>query len=118
MKAYPEMMVNRRASLRQSGAMDPRQRSVLVAPVAGRSCRNGACGTGLQLEKSYPGAGSTEADGADGLRSVLFFRFQKSKCPDKSGHLLLAGADCVFTQSVISRFFDLLENLCTFFRIL
>ncbi|WP_235369365.1 hypothetical protein, partial [Pseudomonas fluorescens] len=35
--------------------------------------------------------------------------FRKAKCPDKSGHLLLAGADCVFTQPVLCRAF-----LCRF----
>lgn len=85
--------------------MDLRQRAIFAAPVEGRSRRNGACGAGLQLEKGYPGAGSEKIDDADGLRGPLFFSFQKNKCPDKSGHLFLTGADCVFTQSVDGRFF-------------
>ncbi|WP_206542464.1 hypothetical protein, partial [Pseudomonas lactis] len=53
--------------------------------------------TGLQLEKSYPGAGSAKTDGTDGLRGPFIiqisdfrfqisdFRFQKSKMPRQVG---------------------------------
>ncbi|WP_218571107.1 hypothetical protein, partial [Pseudomonas sp. G(2018)] len=36
--------------------------------------------------------------------------FRKAKCPDKSGHLLLAGADCVFTQPASAGFFICRSN--------
>jgi len=41
--------------------------------------------TGLQLEKGYPDAGSTEADGTDGLRSPLFSDFRKANAPTCRG---------------------------------
>ena len=88
--------------------MSLRQQPVLVAPVAGRSCRNGACGTGLQLEKGYPGAGSTEADGADGLRRLLFFRFQKANAPTSRGICFWPGL-IVFSHSLQGRLFLCLE---------
>ncbi|SCY84310.1 Transposase DDE domain-containing protein [Pseudomonas sp. NFACC37-1] len=92
MKAHLEMMGHRRSivehpfgNLKQWIFGNGR---FLLRQLQGARAEMALAVPGLQLEKSYPGAGSTEADGADGLKGPSFFRLQKSKCPDKSGHLL------------------------------